>query len=118
MCSSRAILGLVLVATLAGSASAATATRPSAFHPVSTTAVDTDHLARVDGSLANLGSLRNRLLTGFRISLGIWIVDLPFDDGDFEVHLTDGGETVDPLGVKGGGINGTLPPTASSTRRR
>lgn len=120
MVKNRALLALLLATTLVGSASAASATRPTAFHPTRPSAVVSDSIARSDSPMTRLLLVRDRLILALRISHGVvWVdLDVPTSDGDSELDMTDGPEGVDPLGAKDPGLrqSGPIPVTSNTPR--
>jgi len=120
MVKNRALLALLLATTLAGSASAASATRPTAFHPTRPSAVVADSITRSDSPMTRLLFMRDRLILALRISHGVVWVDLDVStvDDDFGLDMNDGPEGVDPLGAKEQGLRESGPvPVTSNTYR-
>lgn len=116
MVKSRAFFALLLVTTLTGASAAASANGQTVSRQAGEKAVVTDHVARFDGPMSTLRLVRDRLIMGFRISLGIVMVDLPIVGDDYQLHgIEDGPDGIDPLGAKDQGVrqNGPLP--ANST---
>ena len=115
-----AVLAGILAATLAGSASAASASRLTPTQSAGLDSLRTQRTVGFDVSRADLRNVRDLLVLGLRVRLGLIDVELPPTGDDFGLDSIEGGpDTVDPLGVKGssGAREEAPPPVTSNTRR-
>ena len=119
MVRTRAFLEVVIAATLAGSAAASTATRPTNSRLSGRSGIVSDYNASHDGTLTAMRHLRDRLIVAFWTWRTVGIVDLPTDGGEYQLDgIQDGPDGVDPLGgsAKDNGIRSGGPtPVNSST---
>jgi hypothetical protein len=116
----RALLALLLATTMGGSVSAASATSRAASRPTRTNDVVASQVARFDGPSRTLRLVRDRLIMGIRISLGVLTVDLSAIDNEYSLDgMQDGPDGVDPLGAKDQGLRtgGPIPLTSSTPVR-
>ena len=112
----KAVLTIIVAATLAGSASAASASKIAPTQAAGTISVLTHRTA--DVSRVTPPSVRDMFLLGMRVSFGLWNVELPTTGDEFGLDgMENGPDTVDPLGVKGGAREEAPPPVTSVTRR-
>jgi hypothetical protein len=122
MVKNRALLAVLLVITLVGSATVASAAKPTVSQPAGSGVFVSNRIAWFDSPLTAFRGLRLRLVTALRISNGVVMVDLddPNEGNDYQLNgINDGGDNVDPLGAKDNSMrqDGPIPVTASTAVR-
>ena len=115
MVNKRSFLALILVTTLAGSASVSLAADGSATHRGAKSPIATNSSAQLSGPMTALCFVGDRLLNVFRTMRGIGSANLPAPGTVYQTHgIQDGPDGVDPLGVKDSGKRSEGPVPAST----